>query len=219
MKWKLMDDWIYSDLKSKFLIFEAGVVLKSFGKIWFLGEYFDHVFGFLLQLKAFSASLASPTALDIAADQLRADQSGVDSVERKEAVDREESTVFSQAIHYANRIVYLRVPLDASSSRVRRRRNSAGTDTNSNSILTTSYPESDAESMSEESGFQESDDKSSRDISSAVVKFVTKFVDKVCLFSLFFPVSFEFIQFNPKTEIVKIFNQKKKFFNLFDFFN
>ncbi|OQV18473.1 Myotubularin-related protein 13 [Hypsibius exemplaris] len=130
-------------------------------------------------LKAFSASLTSPTALDIAADQLRSEQSGLSPAEQREMVDREESTVFSQAIHYANRIVYLRVPLDVSSSRVRRR-NSIGTDTNSNSNLTNSYPESDTGSMSEESGFQEADDKSSRDISSTVIKFVTKFVDKVC---------------------------------------
>ena len=33
---------------------------------------------------------------------------------RKELVSNEESTVYSQAIHYANRLVYMRVPLDAS---------------------------------------------------------------------------------------------------------
>jgi myotubularin-related protein 5/13 len=126
------------------------------------------------QLKAFAASITSPTALDIAASQLRSAQAGVEPAEEKEAVDREESTVFSQAIHYANRIVYLRVPLDISSSRVRRR-NSIGNDTNSNSNLTNSYPESDTGSMSEESGFQESDDKSSRDISNTVIKYVANF--------------------------------------------
>lgn len=30
-----------------------------------------------------------------------------------EMVKNEESTVYSQAIHYANRMVYLRIPLDA----------------------------------------------------------------------------------------------------------
>lgn len=34
--------------------------------------------------------------------------------EQKEMVSNEESIVYSQAIHYANRMVYLRVPLDAS---------------------------------------------------------------------------------------------------------
>lgn len=34
--------------------------------------------------------------------------------ERLECIQNEESTVYSQAIHYANRMVYLRVPLDVS---------------------------------------------------------------------------------------------------------
>jgi len=34
--------------------------------------------------------------------------------QQSELITNEESTVFSQAIHYANRMVYLRVPLDAS---------------------------------------------------------------------------------------------------------
>ena len=36
--------------------------------------------------------------------------------QQEEAENNEESTVFSQAIHYANRMVYMRVPLDASRS-------------------------------------------------------------------------------------------------------
>lgn len=32
---------------------------------------------------------------------------------QEEMIANEESTVYSQAIHYANRIVYLRVPLDS----------------------------------------------------------------------------------------------------------
>ena len=35
---------------------------------------------------------------------------------QEESENNEESTVFSQAIHYANRMVYMRVPLDASRS-------------------------------------------------------------------------------------------------------
>ena len=35
------------------------------------------------------------------------------AAQQKELISGEESTVFSQAIHYANRMVYLRVPLDA----------------------------------------------------------------------------------------------------------
>ena len=36
--------------------------------------------------------------------------------QQKEMVSNEESIVYSQAIHYAYRMVYLRVPLDASKS-------------------------------------------------------------------------------------------------------
>ena len=40
----------------------------------------------------------------------------LDENKQKEMVNNEESIVYSQAIHYANRMVYLRVPLDASKS-------------------------------------------------------------------------------------------------------
>lgn len=36
--------------------------------------------------------------------------------EQRELINNEESIVYSQAIHYANRMVYMRVPLDASKS-------------------------------------------------------------------------------------------------------
>ena len=36
--------------------------------------------------------------------------------ERTEMINNEESTVFSQAIHYANRMVYMRVPMEAHKS-------------------------------------------------------------------------------------------------------
>lgn len=34
------------------------------------------------------------------------------AAEQKELINQEESIVYSQAIHYANRMVYMRVPLD-----------------------------------------------------------------------------------------------------------
>ena len=34
------------------------------------------------------------------------------STQQQEMISNEESTVYSQAIHYANRMVYMRVPLD-----------------------------------------------------------------------------------------------------------
>ena len=52
-------------------------------------------------------------------------------------INNEESTVYSQAIHYANRIVYMRVPLDCSKSF----KNTGGYDdeNKSNSNITARY--------------------------------------------------------------------------------
>ena len=51
--------------------------------------------------------------LDIAAEQLRL-WPGMNMDSKDEAVKNEESIVYSQAVHYANRMVCLRVPLDSS---------------------------------------------------------------------------------------------------------
>lgn len=55
-----------------------------------------------------------------------------------ERVQKEESTVFSQAIHYANRMSYLLLPLDTSKNRLLR---SSGLDVESvsNSYVTNRY--------------------------------------------------------------------------------
>ena len=45
---------------------------------------------------------------------------------QQELVQKEESTVFSQAIHYANRMSYLLLPLDSSKSRLLRERAGLG---------------------------------------------------------------------------------------------
>lgn len=52
-----------------------------------------------------------PSALEIAAEQMRI-WSSIDCDKQKELITSEESTMYSQAIHYANRMVYLLVPLD-----------------------------------------------------------------------------------------------------------
>lgn len=52
-----------------------------------------------------------PSALEIAAEQMRV-WSSIDPDKQKELITSEESTMYSQAIHYANRMVYLLVPLD-----------------------------------------------------------------------------------------------------------
>ena len=53
------------------------------------------------------------SALEIAAEQLRVWPNLADT-KKNELIGNEESTVYSQAIHYANRMVYMRVPLDSS---------------------------------------------------------------------------------------------------------
>lgn len=111
---------------------------------------------------------------------------------RKELIDRrsqdEESIVYSQAVHYANRIVCMKVPLDIATRATKvisnnnndnhgpaagnssQRTHSNGSDRNSNS--------------DEESGFEDENNLTSfthSEVASGVVKFVTRFVDKVCI--------------------------------------
>ncbi|RUS71898.1 hypothetical protein EGW08_020336 [Elysia chlorotica] len=106
--------------------------------------------------------------LEIAAEQLRIWPT-LSSDEKSEMINNEESTVYSQAIHYANRMVYLRVPLDVS-----RNLKTLAMDENS-STVTPSVAESD--SLDAESGFDESEQT---DVAAVVTKFVSRFVDKVC---------------------------------------
>ncbi|CAN7999101.1 unnamed protein product [Ixodes hexagonus] len=94
--------------------------------------------------------------------------------ELEELASREESTVYSQAIHFANRMAALRVPLDAS-RRASPDINVEGR-SNSNSIVTNSMAETD--SADGESGFGEEDAWEA--VGAGVVKFIGRFVDKVC---------------------------------------
>lgn len=52
-----------------------------------------------------------PSALEIAAEQMRI-WITMESEKQKELITSEESTLYSQAIHYANRMVSLLIPLD-----------------------------------------------------------------------------------------------------------
>ncbi|GFR59486.1 myotubularin-related protein 13, partial [Elysia marginata] len=106
--------------------------------------------------------------LEIAAEQLRI-WATLSSDQKTEMINNEESTVYSQAIHYANRMVYLRVPLDVS-----RNVKTLAMDENS-STVTPSQAESD--SLDAESGFDETEQT---DVAAVVTKFVSRFVDKVC---------------------------------------
>lgn len=55
---------------------------------------------------------------------------------QQERVQKEESTVFSQAIHYANRMSYLLLPLDTSKNRLLRTTGLAEVESVSNSFVT-----------------------------------------------------------------------------------
>lgn len=75
------------------------------------------------------------TAMDLAAEQLRLWPS-LSKEKQQELVKNEESTVFSQAIHYASLMVYLLVPLDTSKNKLLRNAPAADWESGSNSIIT-----------------------------------------------------------------------------------
>ncbi|XP_060044813.1 myotubularin-related protein 5 isoform X2 [Erinaceus europaeus] len=117
------------------------------------------------------------SALDVASEQRRLWPT-LSREKQQELVQKEESTVFSQAIHYANRMSYLLLPLDSSKSRLLRDRAGLGDlESASNSLVTNSMAGSVAESYDTESGFE---DAESCDVAGAVVRFINRFVDKVC---------------------------------------
>ncbi|XP_066556941.1 myotubularin-related protein 13 isoform X2 [Amia ocellicauda] len=116
------------------------------------------------------------TAMDLAAEQLRA-WPGLSKEKQLVLVQNEESTVFSQAIHYASLMVYLLVPLDTSKNKLLRTSAVGDWESGSNSIVTNSIAGSVAESYDTESGFEDSENS---DIANSVVRFITRFIDKVC---------------------------------------
>ncbi|XP_040845073.1 myotubularin-related protein 13 isoform X1 [Ochotona curzoniae] len=115
------------------------------------------------------------TAMDLAAEQLRLWPT-LSKLTQQELVQHEESTVFSQAIHFANLMVNLLVPLDTSKNKLLRTSAPGDWESGSNSIVTNSIAGSVAESYDTESGFEDSEN----DIANSVVRFITRFIDKVC---------------------------------------
>ncbi|OCT87157.1 hypothetical protein XELAEV_18020853mg [Xenopus laevis] len=117
------------------------------------------------------------SALELAAEQCRLWPT-FPREKQLELIQKEESTVFSQAIHYANRMSYLLLPLDTSKNRMLAGRTGFGdTESVTNSFITNSMAGSMAESADTESGFEDSE---SSDVAHYVVRFITRFVDKVC---------------------------------------
>lgn len=99
----------------------------------------------------------------------------------------EESIVYSQAVHYANRIVCMKVPLDiatrckATNNNLNENQASAGNDS---SQRTHSNGSERISNSDEESGFEDESNLyhySNSEVANGVVKFVTRFVDKVCI--------------------------------------
>ncbi|KAK7811622.1 hypothetical protein U0070_006058 [Myodes glareolus] len=116
------------------------------------------------------------TAMDLAAEQLRLWPTLSKSTQQ-ELVQHEESTVFSQAIHFANLMVNLLVPLDTSKNKLLRASAPGDWESGSNSIVTNSIAGSVAESYDTESGFEDSENN---DVANSVVRFIARFIDKVC---------------------------------------
>uniref|UniRef100_A0A3Q3WKI5 Uncharacterized protein n=1 Tax=Mola mola TaxID=94237 RepID=A0A3Q3WKI5_MOLML len=123
-----------------------------------------------------SASGREISALELASEQNRLWLS-LSKEMQAERVQKEESTVFSQAIHYANRMSYLLLPLDTSKNRLLRSSGLGDVESVSNSYVTNSIAGSMAESYDTESGFE---DAESSDVANSVVRFINRFVDKVC---------------------------------------
>nr|XP_022903843.1 myotubularin-related protein 13 isoform X2 [Onthophagus taurus] len=112
-----------------------------------------------------------PSALEIAAEQMRV-WTMFDVEKQKELVSSEESTMYSQAIHYANRMVSLLIPLDIG-NKIHKQDHHIDDERASNSI-TNSVAESD--SIDAESGFEED----SSETGATVIRQVSRFIDKVC---------------------------------------
>lgn len=111
------------------------------------------------------------SALDLAAEQMRV-WNNLSEDKQKEFVNSEESTMYSQAIHYANRMVYLLVPLDIANKNHCCDR--LVDDERTSNSITTSVA---SDSGDAESGFEETDPG---ETGSAVIRRVSRFVDRVC---------------------------------------
>uniref|UniRef100_A0A8C3NLV2 Uncharacterized protein n=1 Tax=Geospiza parvula TaxID=87175 RepID=A0A8C3NLV2_GEOPR len=117
------------------------------------------------------------SALEIASEQLRLWPT-MSREKQQELIQKEESTVFSQAIHYANRMSYLLLPLDTSKNRLLRSSGLGDVESVSNSFVTNRcWGHRGDPSWDTARGFE---DAESSDVANSVVRFINRFVDKVC---------------------------------------
>ena len=118
-------------------------------------------------------SPTDPSVLEIAASEMR--RAGEFSAAEKNArIENEEQTVYAQVIHYTTRMVCFLVPMNFKPERADKGIGEPGSElmSNSNSISV-----ADTDSIDAESGF---DDTEPNDNGANVIKFVSRFVDKVC---------------------------------------
>ncbi|XP_022215873.1 myotubularin-related protein 13 isoform X2 [Drosophila obscura] len=118
--------------------------------------------------------LEEPTALEITAEQLRKSPT-IEDDKKVELAKSEESTLYSQAIHFANRMVSLLIPLDVNVDAASKPKPAFRLEENqsvSNSIL-------GSHSLSEHSdeGFEENN---ALEIGVTVGKTISRFIDCVC---------------------------------------
>ncbi|BES90651.1 Myotubularin protein [Nesidiocoris tenuis] len=118
-----------------------------------------------------------PSALEIAAEQMRLLPT-IAAEKLAELACSEESTVYSQAIHFANRMVYLVVPVDVVNCQ--NCKPPVSWDQHSSTNMTNRSSVGESESGSE-SGFDEAEGHYGISTGTAdVIKVVTRFVDRVC---------------------------------------
>lgn len=116
-----------------------------------------------------------PSALEIAAEQMRLLPT-IEQTKLKEYISSEESTLYSQAIHYANRMVALLIPPDVNSGgKVQKIDHNIDDDTSvSNSVVESRSQNSDHS----DEGFDEIDPGETGNL---VAKMVSRFIDRVCI--------------------------------------
>ena len=114
-----------------------------------------------------------PSVLEIAATEIRRAPEFSESERNTRMVD-EEQTVYAQAIHYTNRMVCFLIPMNFKPERADKGLGDHTSELMSNSI---SNSVADTDSIDAESGF---DDTEPNDNGASVIKFVCRFVDKVC---------------------------------------
>ncbi|XP_042191162.1 myotubularin-related protein 5 [Callorhinchus milii] len=148
----------------------------QFWEDMFYSDVQNHIRALYLEISDTAPPDTEMSALEVAAQQLRLWPT-LSREKQQEFIQKEESTVFSQAIHYGNRLSYLLLPLDTSRNRLLRTSGIADVESVSNSFVTNSIAGSVAESYDTESGFE---DAESSDVANSVVRFINRFVDKVC---------------------------------------